>query len=203
MNAQNETVNSHTIAVLVDNEPGVLARPCVPQAHGNTDSGLVWLGRYLDYRCHVPQQPGTVRLPAPLRRCLQSLARSGPGSRVVADALGADDAARPALARRAASLLAPGGIEAAVLALAGGDNQARRPPCRARRGRSPGAGRCPGSAAAGATRRGRRPRRSPAPPPRCTRRPGPRSRPSAPRTRRRRRGPPARRGTRTGPASTW
>ena len=26
MNAQNETVNSHTIAVLVDNEPGVLAR---------------------------------------------------------------------------------------------------------------------------------------------------------------------------------
>ena len=73
-------------------EPGVLARPCVPQAHGNTDSGLVWLGRYLDYRCHIPQQPGTVRLPAPLRRCLQSLARSRPGSRVVADALGADDA---------------------------------------------------------------------------------------------------------------
>ena len=36
-------------------EPGVLARPCVPQAHGNTDSGLVWLGRYLDYRCHIPQ----------------------------------------------------------------------------------------------------------------------------------------------------
>ena len=26
MNAQNETVNRHTIAVLVDNEPGVLAR---------------------------------------------------------------------------------------------------------------------------------------------------------------------------------
>ena len=26
VNAQNETVNSHTIAVLVDNEPGVLAR---------------------------------------------------------------------------------------------------------------------------------------------------------------------------------
>ena len=26
MNAQNDTVNSHTIAVLVDNEPGVLAR---------------------------------------------------------------------------------------------------------------------------------------------------------------------------------
>ena len=110
-------------------EPGVLALPCVPQAHGNTDSGLVWLRTHLDYRCHVPQQPGTVRLPAMLRRCLQSLASSGPGSRVAADALGADDAARGAVARRAASLLSPGGIEAAVLALSGADNQVLPPPC--------------------------------------------------------------------------
>ena len=110
-------------------EPGVLALPCVPQAHGNTDSGLVWLERHLDYRCHVPQQPGTARLPAPLRRCLQSLARSGPGSRVVVDALGADDASRGAVARRAAALLSPGGIETAVLALSGAGNQVLPPPC--------------------------------------------------------------------------
>ena len=111
-------------------EPGVLALPCVPQAHGNTDSGLVWLRRHLDYRCHVPQQPGTLRLPAPLRRCLQSLARSGPGSRAAADALGADDAAvRGAVAKRAASLLSPGGIEAAVLALSGAGDRVLPPPC--------------------------------------------------------------------------
>ena len=106
-------------------EPGVLVLPCAPQAHGRMDTGLTWLRAHLDYRCHVPQQPGAVRLPAPLRRCLQSLARSTPGSHVATDALGADDAARGAVARRAGSLLSPGGLEAAVLELSGG---ARLPP---------------------------------------------------------------------------
>lgn len=94
--------------------------------------GPGWARGLLDFRCHVPQQPGAVQLPSALRRCVQSLAQldSGPdaAARALRDALGAEgDELWRAVASRAGALLSPGGIEASVFALAGASSVP--PPC--------------------------------------------------------------------------